>query len=236
LSPFASHNEYSYDHAMTFLFYQEDTVAWHGNTADLAIVVQAWHDEEGDAIDEDILAKDRYLVEQWRSGVVTEVNGSDLKLVDRSFQVGDICKKVEHDTASLMSGIVVGIDMNLTVEAVATKETIDEPVSSITARPIACLRVGDHVVHGNWLGVVETVFEEAIMAVKGRDRRFKVFSTDEELKYGCPSSSVMSSLHDLHSGNELKRKVERQKANVEAISQTAVLISWLVMNQKVNIV
>lgn len=222
-------------------FYEEDTVAYAGQEDDLATVLHAWDDDDDDDEDDEDeeeeedshnLRPNQYMVE-WPSGRTLTAYGYELKLMDRSFQLGDICQRTR--STNLMTGVVVDIDMQVAIRSIATKAKSRELMSSKFLRSAAHIRTGDHVIYNGWIGIVMDVFEEALLSVKGKNQVLKAFSMDTELRLGVPSRQVLDDLQDLFSRTgKIRHADDPSHLEVGEISQTHALISWLAINQKVR--
>jgi hypothetical protein len=212
-------------------FYEEDLVRSSGHT--VATVVRTWHEEwDGDEDDEVDLKKDEYLIESI-SGRRQTVNGKNLTLHDRAFQVGDICKS--NITVALeQSGVVTSVRMEVNLQSTATASRKADWFPTTSLRQSACIEEGDHVVYKNWIGVVELVFEEALLTVRGGNRPYKVFSVEGGLGYGVASEALLDTMQGLVSGKPLGTHITPSNSRVVAVRQTAVYISWLALNQKVS--
>lgn len=80
---------------------------------------------------------------------------SNLELMDRLFQPGDLCKKSIDD---VRSGVVTQVVVEGRLEHCISHEPVQawmgmQDVSS----PLEC-EIGDYVVHDNWIGQVRAIF------------------------------------------------------------------------------
>ena len=84
-------------------------------------------------------------------------------LSDRSFVIGDLARRVQTTNGSDV-GVVVNLFTEALLEGVFSHRSLGDwiPVSKL----VNAVRIsrGDHVIAGDWVGVVEEVFEEAMVA------------------------------------------------------------------------
>ncbi|UZJ51118.1 hypothetical protein CBS101457_000438 [Exobasidium rhododendri] len=216
-------------------FYEEDVVAYAGDVDDLATVLYTWRDEDDD--DDDVPLIGSLQVHQykilWASGRMITAHASELKLLDRSFQIGDICRRVRRGAIDLMTGVVVDLEMKVALQTVVTQARRDGLMSSRHIRPTAGIRVGDNVIHNHWVGVVERVFEEGLLSIQGETEPQKFICTEAVLNYGTPTDKALESMQGLCKDAYIHRK-EKDLMRVIAVQQTHALITWLAINQKLS--
>ena len=218
-------------------FYHEDTVVWAGAADDPATVGEAWHDQPDEELVLDgqprYLQDGEYLI-HWPDGRVEVVQDYELELVDRSFQVGDICRTMTPDASSMLSGVVVSIFMQVALRCIETGLRLEGWVASKDICASACIRVGDHVIYNNWVGVVEGVFSEALLLPERRGCSFKVYSIGE-MGYGKPSDLSLEGMPDVYTDSSKGHaQIKASRAGVVAIRQTVASVAWLAINQKVS--
>lgn len=80
---------------------------------------------------------------------------SDLKLVDRSFQPGDYCKRSVEDVCS---GVVVAVKVKGRLEHAISGEQVEGwwTVDDIEDKPDA--EIGDYVIFEDWVGQASVLF------------------------------------------------------------------------------
>lgn len=220
--------------AQRSLFYEEDLVALVGEGEErLATVVRTWHEDDEDDDDSDDeegnLEEDEYIIE-WLSSRRQKVAGQDLTLMDRSFQVGDVCKSIAQSESDILSGVITDVRMEVAVTASKQPDWI--PTTSVSKS--SCIEEGDHVIYNNWMGVVVLVSEEALLTVRGSNRPYKVNCIEGFLSYGPPSESLLDVLADVVTGRGLGSHITPTNSKVIAVRQTAVFVTWLAVNQKVS--
>lgn len=216
------------------LFYEEDLVSLAGDAGQVvATIVRTWHEEWDDDDDDDVdLKTDEYLL-QWISGRRQAVNGTRLTLRDRAFQLGDICEGIASPSLG-SSGVVTNVRVDVSLQSTATASRKAECVASTALHRSACIEQGDHVIYKNWIGVVELVFEEALLNIRGANRPYKVYCVEGGLQYGNPSETVLDTMQGLVTGKSLGAHITSSNSRVVAVRQTAVYVSWLAINQKVS--
>jgi ubiquitin-conjugating enzyme E2 O len=218
-------------------FYEEDTVVYAGQKEHLATVLNVWYDEDEDGPqDYASLQTDQYRI-IFSSGRLLLAHASELELVDRSFQVGDICKTVKTRGPNYMvTGVVVDIKVKVALQDVNSKADVAGLVDARYIRPAADIRRDDHVIYNNWVGIVDNVFEEGLLSMDGESRLHKFTSVGGGLTYGVPTPRALDSMEMLLKDSAKKfRQCDKEAVKVVSICQTHAFITWLAINQKVSL-
>ncbi|KAF9270048.1 hypothetical protein L218DRAFT_952243 [Marasmius fiardii PR-910] len=226
---------------LTTKFYNQDTVQRKSSPHHLGVVLRCWHDAEDLPIPSpfvDPLMKhlDRgevgvsFLSEGGRREVVKE---SDIKLLDRTLQPGDFCKRSVED---VRSGVIKRAKVRGRVEHVISGEAVDgwKTVEDIKFRRDA--EVGDYVVYDDWFGQVIELYDESIIELPtGQLVRLPEFSSrlvvGEKAENIIPNPTTsMNGVQNLFGfllGNGRTGGLE----TVIAVKHTVYAIAWLALNQ-----
>lgn len=222
------------------LFYSEDTVrlARDGPSSEAATIVRVWHNEEEQMpLDNDVhdeldrpLVEGEYGIEFFPSRRRMIVQGTDLLLVDRSFRLGSLCK---HRGGGLLSGVVTTVELELEVQHVLTEQRISQRIPAEVVRPSSCIAVGDHVVHGNWVGAVIEVFVEGMLATDWSPTLMQFARVnDQGLRLGPPMDAI--DVQSPFGSSWTPGMLGEAKPRIVELRQTAVCVDWLAINTKVR--
>ncbi|KAG1715995.1 hypothetical protein ID866_1160 [Astraeus odoratus] len=139
-------------------FYQEDLVRRNGSPNVLGVVLRCWHDAEdlpipGPIIDPLMrpLNRGEVGVSFFPGGVREIVSEADYTLVDRTFQVGDYCKRSIDD---LRSGVVVNTEIQAKLVHAISGEPVKGWKDIKNLRHATGVNGGDYVVYDDWVGQV----------------------------------------------------------------------------------
>lgn len=103
------------------------------------------------------------------AGHRTEVLESSVTIVDRGFLLGDL---VRMNGGVGQAGIITSLDVSLKLQRVLSGEVLSGWFDAKEVVAAARIGRGDHVVHGCWVGMVEEVFEMAMVeSASGPARR-----------------------------------------------------------------
>ena len=150
--------------------------------------------------------------------------------VNSMFNIGDVCKRsLKH----IESGIVVEHKMKLKLEHVLSKQRIDHDVPDEDVQNVIRIVNGDHVVANNWVGVVEEVFEEALVESSDQADLIRVCDIGSRLTVGEVSGESLGSSSGIWASLFSARRTPKQ-ATVLNVKQTVVCVNWLAMNQKLS--
>lgn len=78
---------------------------------------------------------------------------SQLKLLDRSLQAGDFCKRSVDD---IQSGVILDSRMKCRLEHVISKEPVDRWITHEELDTNRQAEIGDYIVYDDWVGQVST--------------------------------------------------------------------------------
>ncbi|KAK0528112.1 hypothetical protein OC835_004767 [Tilletia horrida] len=208
-----------------------------GDREELAIVERCYYDPQESAEyppvppeqDPDnlfrALKQKEYGISWYPSGKRAIVDEATLQVRDRAFQVGDLCKR---SVLTTMSGVILDVSIEAQLEHVFSRQrTTWVPAAEFTNA--ARILVGDHVIAANWVGVVEEVFEEALVEPRNGPDLVRVCDVGSRLIVGEIDPESFTSAWP-----SLAPYVRRGPCNVVDVKQTVVCVNWLGMNQKLT--
>ncbi|KAG6862445.1 hypothetical protein C0995_011885 [Termitomyces sp. Mi166 len=149
-------------------FYQQDIVQRIGPDQSLGIVLRCWHDAE-DVPPQTVLTDPMmrplrpgevgvsFLADGGEREILPE---SELRLIDRSIQPGDFCKRSIDD---VQSGVVTNVHVKGRIEHVISGETVEGWTTLDDLETRLDAEIGDYVVHDDWIGQVIELFDESLI-------------------------------------------------------------------------
>ncbi|KAE8209671.1 hypothetical protein CF327_g6372 [Tilletia walkeri] len=171
------------------------------------------------------LKSKEYGITCYPSGKRAIVHESTLEVRDRAFQTGDRCKRSVLPTTS---GVILSVTTEVQLEHVLSKQRTDwVPASEFTNA--ARVFVGDHVINSNWVGVVEEVFEEALVELNNAQDVVRVCDVGSRLIVG-----EIDPLRLVATWPALSPYVNKGPCHVVDVKQTVVCVNWLGINQKLT--
>ncbi|KAL0578614.1 hypothetical protein V5O48_003405 [Marasmius crinis-equi] len=168
-----------------------------------------------------------FLAEGGRREILQE---SDLKLVDRTLQPGDLCKRSVED---VQSGVVKKARVRGRVEHVISGESVEgwKTTDDIKFRRDA--EIGDYVVYDDWFGQVIEMYDESIIELPtGQLVRLPEFGSrlvvGERAENIIPNhSNGVQNLFGFLLGHTRSGGLE----TVIVVKHTVYAIAWLALNQ-----
>ncbi|CAE6495755.1 unnamed protein product [Rhizoctonia solani] len=154
-------------------FYSEDVVRKIGDPARVAMVGRSWHDADDQAPPlnpadplELPLKKGEFGITDIERRTRHIVPEAEYELVDRTFRVGDVCKRGIDDVAS---AVVLDVRCELRLKHAISSVPVQGwiPGNEVENKPGVML--GDYVVCDDWVGQVEEIFDEAIILLNEKD-------------------------------------------------------------------
>ncbi|KAI0082256.1 hypothetical protein K474DRAFT_1703259 [Panus rudis PR-1116 ss-1] len=220
--------------------YQDDIVQHKADPRAYGLVVRTWHDPEDTPLPEDIAA-DPLLrpLKPGEVGVSFYPKGSreilqetELHLIDRMYQPGDLLKRSVEDS---LAGIVTSVEVKGRLEHTISGEDIpgwkraDEVDSSID------IDMGDYVIYNDWVGQVIEIFDEAIIEMSdGNLVRLPELSA--RLAVGQKGSNILptpSGVYNLF-GFLMNNPRPNMQDTVLSVKRTVLAITWLAINQSLT--
>ncbi|CAE6413274.1 unnamed protein product [Rhizoctonia solani] len=154
-------------------FYSEDIVRKISDPARVAMVGRSWHDADDQVSPlnpsdplELPLKKGEFGITDIEHRTRHIVPESEYELVDRTFRVGDVCKRGIDDVAS---AVVLEVRCELRLKHAISGVPVEGwiPGHEVESKPGVML--GDYVVCNDWVGQVEEIFDEAIILLNDKD-------------------------------------------------------------------
>ncbi|GLB35998.1 putative ubiquitin-conjugating enzyme family protein [Lyophyllum shimeji] len=222
-------------------FYQQDIVQRIASDNSYGIVLRCWHDAE-DVPPQNTLSDPMMRpLQPGEVGVSFFAEGgereilpeSELRLVDRIIQPGDLCKRTIED---VQSGVVTGVHVKGRIEHAISGEpvegwkTLDELETRVDAE------IGDYVAYDDWIGQVIEVYDESLVEVPtGHLVRLPELSS--RLNVGekgtdilPPPAGGMYNLFGFLLGPNRRDSVD----TVIDVKHTVYAVAWLAVNQLLN--
>ncbi|KAH9837167.1 uncharacterized protein C8Q71DRAFT_757052 [Rhodofomes roseus] len=225
---------------VTAKFYQEDIVRRKDDPGLYGIVLRCWHDAEDlppPAENADPLMRPlqpgevgvSYFPRPSRE-ILAE---SQLELVDRNYQPGDLLKCSIDDVAS---GVVTGIEVKGRLEHAISGEPLQEWKITSEVQTAIDVDMGDYVVYDDWIGQVVEMFDEAVIDM-GNGNLVRVPELSARLAVGEKGQDVlpqpMSGVQSLF-GFLLGNVRPSNQDTVVAVKRTVLAIAWLAINQSLD--
>ncbi|KAJ4485954.1 hypothetical protein J3R30DRAFT_3443035 [Lentinula aciculospora] len=224
-------------------FYQQDIVQKTTTPHSIGIVLRCWHDAEDVPIPNPLQDPLMRSLERGEVGVsfLTEtadkreiLSESELKLLDRTLQPGDV---VKHSVDDVHSGMVLDVRVRARLEHAISKVRVEGWKTSEDLDANKQAEIGDYVVYENWIGQVIELYDENIIEVPSGQlvrlpelgSRLSVGETSENI-LPSPVGGVQNMLEFLFGTN---RTTGLQ--TVIAINHTVYAIAWLALNQTLDI-
>ncbi|KAG0150227.1 hypothetical protein CROQUDRAFT_668718 [Cronartium quercuum f. sp. fusiforme G11] len=219
-------------------WFNEDTIRKAGALA-CGVVLRAWNDpNEVDYEDRHLTNSPPFLKPGQVEIVFPSVGtpeiceDSSLELVDRAFLLGDLAR----DPMTGMIGVVKKVNVQVQLRAALRDFHLPDWIDAKDLVSEHQLMRGDVVAagnSGNWLGVVEEIFQEAL--VEGKDGRdnFRLCDVDAGfLSVGVTGISMKEYASQILPPQESSEFPEMNFERVIDLRQTAVAVNWLAINQK----
>ncbi|KNZ75661.1 putative ubiquitin-conjugating enzyme E2 23 [Termitomyces sp. J132] len=223
--------------------YQQDTVRRIGPNQSLGIVLRCWHDAEDvsphTALNDPMMRPLRpgevgvsFLVNGGEREILPE---SELRLIDRSIQPGDFCKKSIDD---VQSGVVTNVLVKGRIEHVISGEPVEgwKTLDDVQTRLDA--EIGDYVIYDDWIGQVIELFDESLIEIStGQLVRLPELSS--RLSIGEKGNEIIppptGSMYNLF-GSFFSAGGSRPDSvdTVIDVEHTVYAIAWLAVSQMID--
>ncbi|KAJ3916626.1 hypothetical protein F5877DRAFT_80717 [Lentinula edodes] len=224
-------------------FYQQDVVQKITAPHSIGIVLRCWHDAEDAPLPNPLQDPLMRSLERGEVGVsfLSEPTDkreilpeSDLHLLDRSLQPGDVVKRSVDD---LHSGMILDVRLKTRLEHAISKAQVDGWKTLEDLDTDRQAEIEDYVVYEDWVGQVIELYDENIIEVPSGQlvrlpelgSRLSVGETSENI-LPSPIGGVQNMLGYLFGTN---RTTGLQ--TVIAIKHTVYVIAWLALNQTLDI-
>eukprot|EP00250_Pteridium_aquilinum_P005995 c15992_g1_i1 orf=385-3885(-) len=205
--------------------YREDVVQGISQPGVLGLVARVAGDSDSDSSDSDDEeekgADDDTLSQGfaricWANAEESTHKIEDIRVVDRSFMHGDIVARVSLPMGQ--TGVVTNVDLKVDLQ-LPNGDTITD-VDSRTIRRVRSFVVGDYVIHEQWLGRVDEIYDNVIV----------VFEDGAKCKVSCaePERLVPISVSPMDDSECPYYPGQRVRASFTGVFKTARWIkgSW----------
>ncbi|KAF9455069.1 hypothetical protein P691DRAFT_691418 [Macrolepiota fuliginosa MF-IS2] len=220
--------------------YNQDLVQRVAPPHSYGIVLRCWHDAE------DLPPPENHdpFLRTYRHGEVgvtflpdhherEVLSESELRLVDRTFVPGDICKRTVDD---VRSGVVLKTSTRGRLAHVISGEEVPDWKTRNDVEESQVVVPGDFVAYDDWIGQVIEVFDELSVDVKSKGQVVSVPLLGSRMNVGdkgtdlspTPTftnlSSILGSVFGMRPGSD----------TVLEVRHTVYAISWLAINQSLD--
>ncbi|GAA5970526.1 hypothetical protein JCM11641_007339 [Rhodosporidiobolus odoratus] len=229
--------------------YNEDVVEYtqDDGSVGVAVVTRCWADEQAPEISAEAARlgidftplRPGYLEILHPSGNRSEILEASTKVVDKGFLRGDVVRLRTDRTDSnkkkkkskTQSGQIVELSTKVQLQRVITKEQLEGWFDAAELVAAARVNRGDHVVCGEWIGLVEEVFEMA-MIEDGNGLVSRVCDAGTTLSVGDVSEAVLQMLRE-RTGDVFSRLLGRVDfKTILDVKQVVIAVNWLCQNQQ----
>ncbi|KAM6498437.1 hypothetical protein JOM56_006385 [Amanita muscaria] len=221
-------------------FYQQDIVQRIAPPLSYGIVLRCWHDAEDlppNPIDPLMRPLKHgevgvsFLGDGGERDILLE---SELRLVDRTLNAGDYCKRNIDDVCS---GVVVNFHVLGRVEHAITGEKLDGWWTTNDLWNKTDADVGDYVIYDDWIGQVIEVFDESVVELAD-GQLVRIPELGSHLHVGergsdilpPPSGGVQNFIGYLLGGG----LSASTPSTVVAVKHSVYAIAWLALNQSLS--
>ncbi|PFH54811.1 hypothetical protein AMATHDRAFT_38056 [Amanita thiersii Skay4041] len=219
---------------------KQDIVQRIASPHSYAIVLRCWHDAED--VPPNPLDPLMRPLKRGEVGVSFLANGGEreilpesaLRLVDRTLNPGDYCKR---NVDNVHSGVVTNLHVRGRLEHAITSEKIDHYWTAQDLDRKADAEIGDHVIYDDWIGQVIEVFDESLVEVTN-GQLVRVPELGSRLNVGEKGPDILppptSSIHSLF-GFLLGGHRPNSSDTVVAVKHTVYAVAWLALNQSASL-
>ncbi|CAL1695554.1 unnamed protein product [Somion occarium] len=210
-------------------------------TPQLTFSQRCWHDPEDIPFPEDVMV-DPLLrplkhgevgVSFYPGGKREILQESELQLVDRMYQPGDLLKKsIDNPRA----GIVTSIDVKGRLEHTISGEEIPGWKGTDDVECSFEVDMGDYVVYNDWVGQIVEIFDEAVVELSS-EQLVRLPELSARLAVGQRGNNIIphsvSGVQNLF-GFLLGNGRTNAQDTVIAVKRTVLAIAWLAINQSLT--
>ncbi|POY73661.1 hypothetical protein BMF94_3196 [Rhodotorula taiwanensis] len=176
-----------------------------------------------------------YLEVLLPEGTRAQVLESTTTLIDKGFLRGDIIRARRAAGASTITprgqlGQVVDLKTEVQLQRVLTGDEIEGwfPATDLVAA--SRINHGDHVVHGDWIGVVEEVFEMAMIEVGNNGIVRRVCDIGNTFSVGAATDTIKQMLLERGEGLLAAFLGATDFKRILDVKQCLVAVNWLCRN------
>ncbi|KAF8167745.1 hypothetical protein B0H34DRAFT_740587 [Crassisporium funariophilum] len=220
--------------------FQQDIVQKISSPEQLGIVLRCWHDAEdippvvpfADPLMRP-LAYGEVGVTFLTHGSTREIlSQSDLRLVDRTLQPGDYCKRSIDD---VRSGVVTNVKVKGRIAHAISAVPVDGWRTMDDLEDRGDAEIGDYVAYDDWIGQVTQVFDESIVQVTS-GQLVRLPELGSRLTVGETGSNILPPPPDgvQNLFGIVQGRNEGSKDVVIAVKHNAYAVAWLALNQSLD--
>ncbi|GAA5994201.1 ubiquitin-conjugating enzyme E2 [Rhodotorula paludigena] len=228
--------------------YNEDVVQISHTDGSLsqAVVTRCWADEQApEAVAEAerlgipfVPLTPGYLEVLHPDGTRTQVLEASVEVVDKGFLRSDIVRKRRpagtNPSAKSQVGQIVGLETQVQLERVLTGEKLDGWHNADDLVAAARLNRGDHVVEpdSGWVGIVEEVFEMAMIEAGNAGLVRRVCDTGTTLSVGNATEAIKQMLQERGESLLASFLGASDLKQILDVKQCMIAVNWLCRNQQ----
>ncbi|GAA5955577.1 hypothetical protein JCM8115_006794 [Rhodotorula mucilaginosa] len=227
--------------------YNEDVVSFTDpadGTQKRAVVTRCWADEQApEAVAEAARIgvpftplPAGYLEVLLPDGTRTQVLESATTLIDKGFLRGDIVRPRRTASSSAAAptrgqlGQIVDLKTEVQVQRVLTGEEIEGWFAASDLVAATRINHGDHVVSGDWIGVVEEVFEMAMIELGDSGTVRRVCDIGNTFSVGTATDTIKQMLLERGEGILAMFLGASDFKRILDVKQCVVAVNWLCRN------
>ncbi|GAA5823545.1 hypothetical protein JCM11251_000674 [Rhodosporidiobolus azoricus] len=228
--------------------YNEDVVEYikdDGSKAQ-AVVTRCWADEQApEALAEAqrlnipfTPLRPGYLEVLHPSGERSEILEASCTVVDKGFLRGDVVRlrsaasKPGRKTKKTQLGQITSLSTQVQLQRVITGDKLEGWFDAEELVAAARVNRGDHVVHGEWVGLVEEVFEMAMIEAGNAGLVRRVCDTGTSLSVGSATEAIKAMLQERGEGFLASFLGASDLKTILEVKQLIVAVNWLCKNQQ----
>ncbi|BGP15191.1 hypothetical protein JCM10213_000859 [Rhodosporidiobolus nylandii] len=237
--------------------YNEDVVEYklEDGTVGHAVVTRCWADEQAPETAAEAQRlnipftplRPGFLEVLHPDGSRSEILESTATVIDKGFLRGDIVRLRSDDPSSANDGSgkkkkkrapkqqvgqITLLKTQVQLQRVITGEKLDGWFDADELVAAARINRGDHVVHGEWVGLVEEVFEMAMIEAGSAGLIRRVCDTGTSLSVGSATEAIKAMLQERGEGFLANFLGASDLRTILEVKQVVVAVNWLCKNQQ----
>ncbi|GAA5897227.1 hypothetical protein JCM6882_001820 [Rhodosporidiobolus microsporus] len=228
--------------------YSEDVVEYTAEDGSRvqAVVTRCWADEQSPETAAEASRlnipftplRPGYLEVLHPSGQRSELLESLCTVVDKGFLRGDLVRlrsassKPGKKSKKTQLGQITALKTKVKLQRVITGEELEGWHDADLLVAAARVNRGDHVVHGEWVGLVEEVFEMAMIEAGNAGLVRRVCDTGTSLSVGSATEAIKAMLQERGEGFLASFLGASDLKTILEVKQLVVAVNWLCKNQQ----